>query len=55
MSFERLCAEIEQIKETYGQVLNNVYTKRKSPFPWRRYICCLVHLFAGQSLCIAVQ
>ena len=36
MSFERLCAEIEQIREKYGEVLNDVYTKRKSPFPWRK-------------------
>ena len=37
MSFERLCAEIEQIRENYGHVLKEVYTKRKSSFPCRRY------------------
>ena len=48
MSFERLCAEIEQIREKYGQVLKDVYTKRKSSFPCRRYnvvwcICLLAN------------
>ena len=51
MSFERLCAEIEQIREKYGHVLEDVYTKRKSSFPYRRYnvvwcICLLANYCA---------
>ena len=32
ITFERLRAEIKQIREQYGHVLSDVYHKRKSPF-----------------------